>query len=250
MLSAHHFLVITALISAFTIGQSSFATAHQPVPLTAKHSSPDKGPILVDGTVSFALRANFTKPNQQQGFRVSLKAGELLNFEYLIIDKAPENRMALSKLPVVTITAPDGTISIVKFTERTKFYEPYGRTNYLYLARFSSTAIEGIYSFAIRSKAKSSITLSTGSKEIYGEVFEPAICPTVTPSNPVAITNAQAATLIGMKKEVAISCIQSLSGSHRIAQEDGQSFALTKDYRLDRVDLIISKGFVTKASVG
>jgi len=225
-------------------------TAHQPVILTATHSAPDKGPILVDGTVSFALRANFTKPNQQQGFRASLKADELFNFEYLIIDKAPENRMALSKLPVVTITAPDGTSSIVKFTERTKFYEPYGRTSYLYLARFSSTAIEGIYSFAIRSKAKSSITLSTGSKEIYGEVFEPAICPTVTSSNPVAITNAQAATLIGMKKEVAISCIQSLSGSHRIAQEDGQSFALTKDYRIDRVDLIISKGFVTKVSVG
>ena len=72
---------------------------------------------MVDGTVSFALRANFTKPNQQQGFRAALKAGELLNFEYLIIDKAPENKMALSKLPVVTITAPDGVKSIVKFTE-------------------------------------------------------------------------------------------------------------------------------------
>ena len=226
------------------------ANAHQPVLLTAKHSTPDKGPILVDGTVSFALRANFTKPNQQQGFRAALKAGELLNFEYLIIDKAPENKMALSKLPVVSITAPDGAKSTVKFTERTNFYEPYGRTNYLYLARFSSIAIEGIYSFAIRSKAKSAITVSTGFKEIFGEVYQPAICPTVAPSNPVAITNAQAATLIGMKKEVAITCIQSLSGSHRIAQEDGQSFALTKDYRIDRVDLTISKGFVTKVSVG
>ena len=226
------------------------AIAHQPVLLTAKHSTPDKGPILVDGTVSFALRANFTKPNQQQGFRVALKAGELLNFEYLIIDRAPENKMALSKLPVVSITAPDGAKSTIKFTERTNFYEPYGRTNYLYLARFSATAIEGIYSFAIRSKAKSGITVSTGSKEIFGEVYQPAICPTVSPSNPVAITNAQAATLIGMKKEVAISCIQSLSGSHRIAQEDGQSFALTKDYRIDRVDLTISKGFVTQVSVG
>ncbi|MFM7495582.1 MAG: hypothetical protein ACKO3J_01015 [Candidatus Nanopelagicus sp.] len=250
MLSAHHFLVITALISAFTIGQSSFATAHQPVPLTAKHSSPDKGPILVDGTVSFALRANFTKPNQQQGFRASLKAGEFLNFEYLIIDKAPENKMALSKLPVVTITAPDGAKSTVKFTERTKFYEPYGRTNYLYLARFSSAAIEGIYSFAIRSKARSAITVSTGSKEIFGEVFQPAICPTVAPSNPVAITNAQAATLIGMKKEAAISCIQSLSGSHRIAQEDGENFALTQDYSNSRVNLSVDEGFVTKVTVG
>ena len=250
MLNTHRLLIITSLIPAIVIGQTALATAHQPVPLTTKHSSPNKGPILVDGTISFALRANFKKPKQQQGFRAAFKAGELLNFEYLIIDKAPENKMALSKLPVVTITAPDGAKSIVKFTERTKFYEPYGRTNYLFLSRFSSTAIEGIYSFAIRSKAKSAITVSTGSKEIFGEVYEPAICPTITPSNPVAITNAQAATLIGMKKKVAISCIQSLSGSHRIAQEDGQSFALTKDYRIDRVDLTLRKGFVTKVSVG
>ena len=250
MLNTHRLLIITSLIPAIVIGQTALATAHQPVPLTTKHSSPNKGPIMVDGTISFALRANFKKPKQQQGFRAAFKAGELLNFEYLIIDKAPENKMALSKLPVVTITAPDGTKSTVKFTERTKFYEPYGRTNYLFLSRFSSTAIEGIYSFAIRSKAKSAITVSTGSKEIFGEVYEPAICPTVAPSNPVAITNAQAATLIGMKKKVAISCIQSLSGSHRIAQEDGQSFALTKDYRIDRVDLTLRKGFVTKVSVG
>ena len=250
MLNTHRLLIITSLIPAIVIGQTALATAHQPVPLTTKHSSPNKGPIMVDGTISFALRANFKKPKQQQGFRAAFKAGELLNFEYLIIDKAPENKMALSKLPVVTITAPDGAKSTVKFTERTKFYEPYGRTNYLFLSRFSSTAIEGIYSFAIRSKAKSAITVSTGSKEIFGEVYEPAICPTITPSNPVAITNAQAATLIGMKKKVAISCIQSLSGSHRIAQEDGQSFALTKDYRIDRVDLTLRKGFVTKVSVG
>ena len=250
MLNTHRLLIITSLIPAIVIGQTALATAHQPVSLTAKHSSPNKGPIMVDGTISFALRANFKKPKQQQGFRAAFKAGELLNFEYLIIDKAPENKMALSKLPVVTITAPDGAKSTVKFTERTKFYELYGRTNYLFLSRFSSTAIEGIYSFAIRSKAKSAITVSTGSKEIFGEVYEPAICPTITPSNPVAITNAQAATLIGMKKKVAISCIQSLSGSHRIAQEDGQSFALTKDYRIDRVDLTLRKGFVTKVSVG
>ena len=168
----------------------------------------------------------------------------------MIIDKLPENKMALSKLPVVTITAPDGTKSIVKFTERTAFYEPYGRTNYLFLARFSQPAISGIYSFAIKSKAMADITVSTGSKEIRGEVYEPATCPTVTPSNPVVITNAQAATLIGMKKAAAIDCVNSFSATHRIAQEDGQSFASTKDYRMDRVDLTINKGIVTKATVG
>jgi hypothetical protein len=238
------------VLSFFTLSQPSLANAHQPVALTSAHTTPNKGPILVDGTISFALRANFTKANQQQGFRAALKEGELLNFEYLIIDKLPENKMALSKLPVVTITAPDGAKSIVKFTERTAFYEPYGRTNYLFLARFSKPAIAGIYSFAIKSKARADITVSTGSEEIRGEVYEPATCPTVTPSNPVVITNAQAATLIGMKKAAAIDCVNSLAATHRIAQEDGESFALTKDYRMDRVDLTINKGIVTKTTVG
>jgi hypothetical protein len=226
------------------------ALAHQPVALTSTHTSANKGPILVDGTISFALRASFTKANQERGFRASLKAGELLNFEYLIIDRAPENRLPLSKLPTVTITAPDGNKSVVKFTERTKFYEPYGRTNYLYLARFSSTAIDGIYNFSIRSKGRANITVSTGSKETFGVVYEPATCPTVEPMSLPVITNAQAAALVGMKKEDAISCISSMQGVHRIAQEDGQDFALTRDYRVDRVDLTIKKGIVTKTTVG
>ena len=124
--------IFIALIAPLLLTNSGLAFAHQPVELGSKNTRADQGPILVEGTISFALRAEFTKANQERGFRVSLKQGELLNFEYLIIDKAPENKMALNKLPTVTITAPDGAKSIVKFTERTKFYEPYGRTNYLY----------------------------------------------------------------------------------------------------------------------
>ena len=238
------------VFAALLFGQINSAHAHQPVALTSTHTSANKGPILVDGTISFALRASFTKANQERGFRASLKAGELLNFEYLIIDRAPENRLPLSKLPTVTITAPDGNKSVVKFNERTKFYEPYGRTNYLYLARFSSTAIDGIYSFAIRSKGQANITVSTGSKETFGVVYEPATCPTVEQMSLPVITNAQAATLVGMKKVDAISCISLMQGVHRIAQEDGQDFALTRDYRVDRVDLTIKKGIVTKTTVG
>jgi hypothetical protein len=56
--------------------------------------------------------------------------------------------------------------------------------------------------------------------------------------------------LVGMKKQSAISCVQSLNGITRIAQEDGESFPLTRDYRTERVDLYISKGVITKVSVG
>jgi hypothetical protein len=226
------------------------ATAHQPVTITSSNTSPKAGPILVDGTISFALRVSFTKANQERGFRASLKEGDLLNFEYLIIDKAPENKLAVSKLPVVSITTPDGKKRVVKFTERSKFYEPYGRTNYLFLSRFSETAIEGIYEFSIKSKGKADITVSTGSKEIKGEIYQPATCPVIEQQPLPVITNAQAATLVGMKKNIAISCVESLSGIYRIAQEDGLNFALTKDFRVDRVNLYLGNGQVIKATVG
>ena len=243
-------LAYILLVSAFSLFNTGVATAHQPVELGSKNTRADQGPILVDGTISFALRAEFTKANQERGFRASLKQGELLNFEYLIIDKAPETKMSLTKLPTVTITAPDGVKSIVKFTERTKFYEPYGRTNYLYLARFSSSAIDGIYNFSIRSKAKASITVSTGSKETFGQVFQPASCPSIEPQQTPTVTNAQAATLIGMKKDAATSCATKLGWGYRVGQEDDQLFALTKDYRLDRVTVVIKKGIVTESVVG
>ena len=238
------FLLIT-LLTPLTA-----ATAHQPVTITSSNTSPKAGPILVDGTISFALRVSFTKANQERGFRASLKEGDLLNFEYLIIDKAPENKLAVSKLPVVSITSPDGKKRVVKFTERSKFYEPYGRTNYLFLSRFSETAIEGIYEFSIKSKGKADITVSTGSKEIRGEIYQPATCPVIEQQPLPVITNAQAATLVGMKKNIAISCVESLSGTYRIAQEDGQDFALTKDFRVDRVNLYLGNGQVIKATVG
>ncbi len=243
-------LAYILLVSAFSLFNTGVATAHQPVELGSKNTRADQGPILVDGTISYALRAEFTKANQERGFRASLKQGELLNFEYLIIDKAPENKMSLTKLPTVTITAPDGVKSIVKFTERTKFYEPYGRTNYLYLARFSSSAIDGIYNFSIRSKAKASITVSTGSKETFGQVFQPASCPSIEPQQTPTVTNAQAATLIGMKKDAATSCAAKLGWGYRVGQEDDQLFALTKDYRLDRVTVVIKNGLIIESIVG
>lgn len=241
---------IFVLVAVFLVASITPALAHQPVAITDAHNSAKAGPIMVDGTVSFAMRVNFTKANQERGFRISLEQDELLNFEYLIIDRTPENKLATSKLPVVTITAPDGGKSVVKFTERSKFYEPYGRTNYLFLSRFSETAKAGIYEFSIKSKGRAGITVSTGSKEVRGEIYQPKQCPVAQPTSPVVITNAQAATLIGMKKQSAISCIQSINGITRIAQEDGESFALTKDYRTERVDLTIVKGVVTKVSVG
>ena len=235
----------------FTISNLTPAYAHQPINLTATNSSADKGPIIVDGKVSFVIRANFSKPNQTQGFRAALQAGETLYFEYLIIDKAPENKLAKNKLPVATITDPAGKKTVIKFTERTKFYYPFLNTNFLYLARYDQTAIDGVYKFTLQSKTKAAIQVVVGSLETYGEVLTPAKCPAWDkPAGEPMILQAYAESLVGMKKESAQSCAAKLGWQYRIGQEDDQMFALTRDYRLDRVTVTIKKDLVTSIQVG
>ena len=235
----------------FTVLNLSPAYAHQPINLTAANSSSNKGPIIVDGKVSFVIRANFTKPNQTQGFRAALKADETLYFEYLIIDKAPENKLAKNKLPVATITDPVGKKTVIKFTERTKFYYPFLNTNFLYLARYDQTAIDGVYKFTLQSKTKAAIQVVVGSLETYGEVLTPAKCPAWDkPAGEPMILQAYAESLVGMKKESAQSCAAKLGWQYRIGQEDDQMFALTRDYRLDRVTVTIKKDLVTSIQVG
>ena len=243
---------LTTLLALAFIGSNlNLASAHQPVNLTAANSSADKGPILVDGKVSFVIRANFTKPNQTQGFRAALKADETLFFEYLIIDKAPENRLANNKLPVATITDPAGKKTVIKFTERTKFYYPFLNTNFLYLARYDQPAIDGVYKFTLQSKTKAAIQVVVGTLETYGEVLSPATCPAwVKPLGEIKILPAYAEGLIGMKKDAAAACAAKLGWQYRIGEEDDQMFALTRDYRLDRITVSIKNGLITQSLVG
>ena len=170
--------LVIAVIAALLLGTTP-ALAHQPVVLLDTDTTADKGPLLVDGTVSFAIRASFTKSGQKKAFRAQFKEGDGLEVQLLIVDKKPENALKSSQLPSVVITGPDGFKVTMKINERTKFYEPYGGTNYLYLARYSGIAKAGIYNFLITSKAKSGITLGVGQQEILGEVVRGAyVAPT------------------------------------------------------------------------
>ena len=161
--------LVIAVIAALVLS-SSAAFAHQPVVLLDTDTTAAKGPLLVDGTVSFAIRASFTKSGQKKAFRAQFQEGDALAVQLLIVDKKPENALKSSQLPSVVITGPDGFKTTMKINERTKFYEPYGGTNYLYLARYSGVAKAGIYNFVITSKAKAAITVAVGEKEIFGEV--------------------------------------------------------------------------------
>ena len=178
---------LTALFAiVLTAALISPASAHQPVILLNSDTTAAKGPLLVDGTVSFAVRAAFTKSKQKKAFRAAFKEGDQLEVQYLIVEKLPESALKAKKLPKLVITTPNGSRTTMKLTERTKFYEPYGDTNYLYLGRLSQPAQVGTYSFMATSRGRAEITIAVGDKEIPGEVLRgPA--PTAAPT-PAATT--------------------------------------------------------------
>ena len=160
---------------------SSSAQAHQPVVLLNTDTTAARGPLLLDGTVSFAVRASFLKAGEKKAFRADFNAGDVLAIQYLIVDKKPENTLKNTQLPQLVVTSPSGKSLTLKFTERIKFYEPYGKTNYFYLSRYSATAEAGTYSFTLTARAKSSVTIAVGEREVPGEVIR-GMRPSATPT--------------------------------------------------------------------
>jgi cytochrome b involved in lipid metabolism len=173
-----------AIFLLFTFLGVTSAQAHQPVLLLNTDTTAAKGPLLLDGTISFAVRATFTKAGEKKAFRADFKAGDALAVQYLIVDKKPDNALKNTLLPTLVVTSPSGKSLTLKFNERTKFYEPYGKTNYLYLSRYRASSEAGTYSFTLTARAKSSVTIAVGEREIPGEVIRGAR-PVATPATTV-----------------------------------------------------------------
>ncbi|CAM8627803.1 cytochrome b5 domain-containing protein [Candidatus Planktophila dulcis] len=216
---------LTPLIAiALAISLAPAASAHQPVVLLDTDTTPSAGPLLVDGTISFAIRASFTKSGQKKAFRASLKEGDLFSVQYLIVDKKPESALKSSLLPQLVITSPTGKKITVAFKERTPFFETFTRTTYLYLSRVSQPAEAGIYSFVITSRARAAITVAVGDREVQGEVVRGA-APTIKPTpaavqepakaSPTPEVTTQSAYTMAKVKEnnSAASCWSVISGN-------------------------------------
>ena len=52
------------------------ASAHDPVFLSEAHTSPEVGPLLPAGTISFALYGRLFSPTVTQGFQAGMKDGD------------------------------------------------------------------------------------------------------------------------------------------------------------------------------
>lgn len=163
--------VVAAALAMAGILTASPASAHQPVRLTSADRTPASGPLLVDGTVSFAVYAS-VREGSSRGFRVGMSQGQRLEVQLLIPDRAPANRLADSRLPLVTVIDPAGRRTTLVIDERTPFYEPYSGRSYLYLARLSEGARAGTYQVIVtgRDATKVPVVIGVGYREVPGEV--------------------------------------------------------------------------------
>ena len=227
------------LVFVFAVGLLAplQASAHQPVSLLPSDTSAVKGPLLVDGTVSFAIRASFSKAKEKRGFRANLKSGDSLEIQYLIVDRKPESTLRASRLPSLVVTSPTGKRFTMKLNERTKFFEPYGGTNYLYLGRYSAAAEAGTYSFLLTSRTRSAVTIAVGDREVPGEVSRGAAAVTSTTPKPQPSVPTTPAVVSYTMSQVAqnnksTSCWSAIDGSvynltNWIGSHPGGSSAIT-----------------------
>lgn len=255
------FAPLLSLVLAFSLSVASApAYAHQPVILDEFSKSATSSPVLLDGTVSFAVYATFTKleirDSTTRFLRFRHEDGDRLTLQYLIPDTRMMRKISRNSLPEVTLTSPGGKSEQIRITERTAFFERYSGKSYFYLARIDRSAQKGIYTIAIRPK-RSDLAVSTviavGTKEIPGDVLSfgtgSGSCPAPIEESE-AIENSVARQLVGMKEESAELCAKLNDWTYRVGERDGEFFALTRDYRIDRITVSITEGIITDVQVG
>jgi hypothetical protein len=153
------------------------AFAHDPIFLSTDDRSPNEGPLLPDGTISFAVYGRLDHASATQGFQARLEEGELLTLSLLIPAKIPETKVETGLLPKVLIVRPDGSEFDLSPEFRVLFNEPYTNTQYLRLAEHDEIAQKGTYDFLIAGKSPSRYVVSIGTIERFGTLVERYVRP-------------------------------------------------------------------------
>jgi hypothetical protein len=76
------------------------------------------------------------------------------------------------------------------------------------------------------------------------------VCPKVDTADQSGISQVRADALIGMSESEGYECAASLNWGFRVGQRDKEMFATTRDYRFDRVTVVVMLGVITRVDVG
>ena len=75
-------------------------------------------------------------------------------------------------------------------------------------------------------------------------------CPTPDAADLEGISKIRADALVGMSESQAEECAKSLEWIFRVGQRDSEMFAMTRDYRTNRVTVMVVLGVITSVDVG
>ena len=130
--------VLTALFLAVAVllGVAPSAMAHDPIFITADQTTPDTGPFMPDGTISWALYGSVLDAGDTRGFEFDLREGDEVFVSLLIPNLSPEVDLPDGELPVIELEAPDGTMTTISPQVRDVFDEPSSNTSYVTLAEY------------------------------------------------------------------------------------------------------------------
>ena len=161
-------IVTLAVVASWLVAGP--AGAHDPIFLTEEQVSPETGPYLPDGTISFALYGTLLAAGETRGFEFDLRDGDDLYLSLLIPDLEPEIALADGDLPTMVLTGPDGAERAIGPTVRTPFADPFSGTNYLPLFETVEPATGGRYQIVVTGDSPSRFVVAVGTRE---EFFTP-----------------------------------------------------------------------------
>ena len=168
---SRRFLSLTSLVVSFILFVTlwvSVSHAHDPLFLLPEQETPSQGPLLPDGTISFALYGEFLAEGETRGFQANFADGDVFQLELLIPALDPEQSLQQDQLPFLQLIIPDGSERTLYPSIRTRFDEPFTNTSYFTLIQERGTAQGGVYDVMIVSRAPARFTIAIGIKEQFG----------------------------------------------------------------------------------
>ena len=166
------FVVLLVTCAAAVVAMATAASAHDPIFVTSDQTTPETGPLLLDGEVSWAVYGTLDRAGDLRGFEFDLAEGARLDVSVLIPDLAPERDLDDADLPVVELTAPDGSVDRLGAEIRVPFDEPFSNTSYVRLAERDGEALAGRYQVVVTGAAPARFTVAVGIREQFGTPAE------------------------------------------------------------------------------
>ena len=143
------------------------AAAHDPIFLSDDQTSPDTGPYMPDGTISWALYGVVLGAGDTRGFEFDLRSGDELFISLLIPNLEPETTLADNELPTIELETPSGEVKSIVPEVREVFDEPFSNTSYVTLAELREPGEAGRYRGVVVGNAPSRFSVAIGEEEIF-----------------------------------------------------------------------------------